>query len=125
MANMLRGALTGRAVLVDLVNLGPNGPRAQLLGLGTTIDIQVFAGADCVEAFTASLRAEAAAALVTELRGSLLRKAPDAALAVAWGNPSDPGPSVRRVVGRRPARCSAVPGPEGLLRPSCGGSTGR
>jgi predicted CoA-binding protein len=98
MANMLREALSNRDVKIEVVNPDPDALSERLLGLGASPDaLEVVSGSDCVEVFANSLCRQASATLADALRESLLSDYPDAALAVAWGDPSAIGPSVRRV----------------------------
>ena len=98
MANMLRGALSNREVAVDVVNPDPDALAERLVGLGAAAGaLKVTCGSDCVASFTRSLCGEAAAVLTNELRETVLVEAPDASLAVAWGDPNVVGASMRPV----------------------------
>lgn len=99
MANMLRVALTGRLVLVDVVNPSPEDIVQRLIGFGVEPrQIAQVPTVNCVEAFAHSLCEQASARLVDDLRDRLLAERPDASLAVAWGDASAAGRTVRRVI---------------------------
>ena len=99
MANMLRVALTGRLVSVDVVNPSPEDIVQRLIGLGVeSRQIAQVPTVNCVEAFAHSLCVQASARLAENLRDRLLAEVPDASLAVAWGDSTAAGPTVRRVL---------------------------
>lgn len=98
MTNMLRPALSTPGIEVDVVNPDPDRLVDRLIGLGLRADaIETIADNDCVGSFSTSLCSQASAALANELRRSLLDDSPDAALAVAWGDPTALGGAARRV----------------------------
>jgi hypothetical protein len=97
MANMLRVALAGRDVAIDVVNPEPDDVRTRLVGFGVSEDqIVTVASAECVERFTQQLCEEASSNLADQLRGGLLEDSPSSCVGVAWG---DPGPGGSAIFG--------------------------
>jgi hypothetical protein len=99
MANMLRVALAGRLVSVDVVNPSPEDIVQRLIGFGVEPrQIAPVSTVSGVEAFARSLCDQASARLAEDLRDRVLAELPDASLAVAWGDATAAGRTVRRVI---------------------------
>jgi hypothetical protein len=99
MANMLRIALAGRPVVVDVINPYPEEIVQRLIGFGVEAhQIKPVQSIHCVEAFAQSLCEAASARLTDDLRDRVLVQLPDASLGVAWGDAGAVGRTVRRVV---------------------------
>ena len=98
MSSMLQAGLSGRDVMVDVVN--PDGEllAARLIELsGSGVEVNVKADNSCVAQFARTICEELSATLAKDLRQSMLAETPQASLIVAWGAPEANGPSVRRV----------------------------